>query len=281
VISPPKPIRQPKQRLPERKSVTIAVGCLCGDGFILGADTQLTAVGYHKSYGRKIYLVDSPCGGVDFSFAYSGSPTFASDFGDGLLGKIQDTGEPTDIFEARNVVAGVLSRYVESDVHSNHLLVGFRIRDVVGLMRTSGYSVSLETDERPVFVGAGDSSALALALPLVSRFGLGTMQHGATLAILLIEIAKKYVDGCGGDTDILMVPSVGKSSFLGLDTIQNEFLDLHRQIGAALSTVFYPGCEEGEREEVITELVDELRLASRILEIAFKKRDPQTLGDQQ
>jgi hypothetical protein len=261
--------------------VTIAVGCLCGDGLILGADTQLTSVGYHKSYGRKIDAIDND-GGVDACIAYAGSPVFASDFTDSLQEKLYELGDSADIADARNMVIGVLSRYVESDVHNNNLLIGVRIRDMVALMRTSGYSVSLQSADQPAFVGAGDSSALALILPLVSKCGTDNMQHGAVMAMLLIEVAKKYVDGCGGDTDILMVPSVGEITFLGMDTIfavQNEFSDIHRVLGNALSTVFLPASKEEDCDRVVNKLTEELKLTNRVLKNALRELDTQTLEE--
>ena len=62
-------------------------------------------------------------------------------------------------------------------------------------MQTSGYSVSFCTLGEPVFVGAGDCSALALALPLFSKFEIKTMRQASQVAWFLIEIAKTYVDG--------------------------------------------------------------------------------------
>jgi hypothetical protein len=260
--------------------VTIAVGCLCEDGLILGADTQLTAVGYHKSYGRKIFAIDND-GSVDACIAYAGSPVFASDFTESLQAKLFEVGDSADIGDARNMVVGVLSRYVESDVHSNHMLIGVRIRgpvDMVALMRTSGYSVSLQSSGHPVFVGAGDSSALALALPLASRYGVQGIEHGAVLATLIIEIAKKYVDGCGGDTDILMVPSIGEIEFLDSSTglaLESEISDITHTLSSALSAVLLRECEEEELHRVIEKVVEELKLSSSMLKHTFNMRDLQ------
>ena len=106
--------------------MTIAIGCLCDDGLILGADTQLTAEGYHKDYRRKIHELDGDP--VDAFVTYAGSPVFAQDFSDRILEGFCQLGDSDEPSDARDAVANILGRYVESDVRNNHMLVGVRIR---------------------------------------------------------------------------------------------------------------------------------------------------------
>jgi len=282
MIMVPKPQTKKNRRFPERKSVTIGFGCLCEDGVLLAADTQLTAAGYHKSYARKIEELHGD-GFVDAAVTYAGSPVFASDFGDSLLEKILETSKPIEPSSFKPMISSVLGRYVESDVNSNHMLIGIKSTDGGMLFRTSGYSVSYCGTGEPAFVGAGDSSALALALPLMSRLGVTSMHHAALIAFVLVEIAKKYIDGCGGETDILMMPWDGRMEFLGQDVLGNIWNCLSETdtvLANAVSRVFLPSTD-AERDEVIDRLAEEIKLTGRLLEQTFTRQDPQKSKDSQ
>jgi 20S proteasome alpha/beta subunit len=60
--------------------MTIGIGVLCGDGIVLGADTQVTLPGVYKVYERKLFCHDDSarwtavlafCGSVDFMRSFN------------------------------------------------------------------------------------------------------------------------------------------------------------------------------------------------------------------
>src|ERR1700678_1662428 len=69
----------PRIKVSYPKGMTIGLGFLCSDGVVLGADTQLSVPGSHKTYASKLRNYRDSANWRAIS-TYAGSPVFMGDF---------------------------------------------------------------------------------------------------------------------------------------------------------------------------------------------------------
>ncbi len=196
----PYPDTPPKPKTPRGKAMTIAAGFRCQDGIILCADRQISSVGRHKYSEEKILPID----GVNWKVAltYAGEPGLAKEARDKIVIGLR--------------AAQTLSRQEFMDV-CDDVLTNRMVRQYVDLdlWLLVAYTAKKEEPElmvfdgKALFVGAGfhcfgvgDSSLIRfleknLYSPDIS------CEFGEVFAIYLVGQAKKYIDHCGGETDIL------------------------------------------------------------------------------
>lgn len=180
--------------------MTIGVGFHCIDGVALFADTQITFPANHKYYERKIYS-QSYSHACSVAFTYAGNPDlmkmfygkFHADM-DGLLGKAMTVPIIQETIET--VLANM--DLVATDSDGLFMLCG---------IVASSNMVLLKTDRQIVrkvdhfdYVGCGDSSVLRYLSPLLITSRRVTTAYAQKAATYLIRQAKRYVDGCGGET---------------------------------------------------------------------------------
>src|SRR5271170_5302693 len=77
----------PRIKVSYPKAMTIALGFLCRDGIVVGADTQLTMTGSHKTYACKLFSHRHPAWSA--VVAYAGYPDFVNAFNDRLPAEIE------------------------------------------------------------------------------------------------------------------------------------------------------------------------------------------------
>jgi len=208
-IGRPKPAPLPPRiKASYPKAMTIAVGFLCSDGIVMGADTQLTAGGSHKGYACKLLSHGS--------VAWSAMTTYAGypDLFDAFNGRFRDEMEAAEAkwtitaSLVRDLVTTILQAFAPTDSDNTNLLCGISFADgTQSLLKTRGTLVSEAKDWANV--GVADSSLIRYLLPLLAKDGVRSTQQAALIGAYLIRTAKAYIDGCGGETDIWILRPKG------------------------------------------------------------------------
>ena len=202
--------------------MTIAAGFVCTDGIILAADTQETIAGYTKNSTEKIRIWGDQ--GLGIAITGAGDTDLIETIGPeierALYGDYspKEVRFPEDVKEIiQHAMADSFARYIrpyasfpKDDRPWCELLVAVSVKNEVNeyecLFKASG------TTAREVTYGAECiGSGLILAKSLIERFYSSFMDMDeAILAVCYVMYqTKKWVDGCGGNTDLL-VSSVRK-----------------------------------------------------------------------
>lgn len=205
----PKPHFPPHRKpewLPERKAVTVALGFNCGDGIVMCSDQQITSKGWHKYHESKMYAISSFGDQAPYTamLTYAGDPHLAKT----IYEKLAASQIGFDSTESlKSLLEGLLSEIPRDDAESTHFLCGFcRKPGILGLLRTSGYSVHEVGADR---IGLGDSSLLSFLFSLMVAQPIDVWR-AVVIGHYIIEQAKKFLDGCGGDTDIQILRGNGR-----------------------------------------------------------------------
>lgn len=207
VTRPPIPARKPYT--PEKpkgaKSMTVAVGFLCGNGedIIIAADRQFTSPGFFK-YHTKKYITEQR-GEFGFTFVYSGEPGTFKAFQQKVFGFLDDHYDDLSLEVVRETIEGVLDNM---NLRDRSLSPSFFV--LVGYSELFSQPKMIVFDGREVFVaqneihiaGCGDTSLLRylgdrLYSPAMSR------EQGIALGAYLIKKATQYVDYCGEPIDVI------------------------------------------------------------------------------
>lgn len=192
--------------------MTIAAGFCCKGGLVLAADSEMT---------------------IPESLKYEDFKVAKLDF-EGLKGGISGAGDWEYIQMAfRKVMARLQANPINPqlaveetvlEVYNNHiaaypyeprpsfdLLLGIRERDgLCSLIKSSHTAVRRSLTFEFLGVGAVLGRYLADAM-----YDIGmSLRQAALMAIYILRLAKKYVPGCGGHSDILVVDTSGNMEFL-------------------------------------------------------------------
>ncbi len=213
----PKPHRElfpsSKRRLALRsKVVTIGIGFRCRDGIVLSADQQVTWGDSHKAYERKLRCHSSD--GWNAAFTYAGSPVLWNSFNDKFGEAMKLLRKPPTIRIIREMVETILGLFDElkDDPTCLNLLCAVIVPgEDYALFRTEGNVIHSVRDYE--YVGCGDSSLLRFLGPLITADPpVATedqagriVRQAVMMATYLVMKAKTHIDGCGGDTDVLVV----------------------------------------------------------------------------
>lgn len=195
--------------------MTLVAGFRCRDGLILCADTQEVIAGYTKLDTDKISTVMAVAGCV--SVAGAGDADLIDMVIDRLTDHFVLDGCPVTDWrgmekEIRNVVVPLLrdqmqqTSFLKPDERPwADLLIASRAQDGKTMLKISGTKARRVTKAQ--CVGAG----LLVADSLVKRlfdFNMPMKQAGL-LAIYILHQAKQYVDGVGGNTELLFIGDWG------------------------------------------------------------------------
>jgi 20S proteasome alpha/beta subunit len=203
----------PKKRLALRsKAVTIGIGFRCRDGIVLAADQQVTWEDSHKAYECKFRCHFSD--GWNVAFTYAGSPVLWKSFNDKFGEAMNLLREPPTMRVIRDMVETILGLFDElkdDPARLNLLCAVIVTGEDHALLRTEGYVIHSVRDYE--YVGYGDSSLLRFLGPLITASPpVATadqagriVRQAVMMATYLVMKAKTYIDGCGGDTDVLVV----------------------------------------------------------------------------
>jgi len=196
------PTRIP-QRLPKGKGMSVGLATICTDGLVICADT-LISMDTFKYYRPKLSRVQYAITSKSVVLAYSGSldknNVIVSQF-ENELGRIRDKSaqEIGDSFQA------VLNGVFPGKAKENHqMLCGFADAKTLFLLKSRDREVS------PVQVwdciGYGDSSLIQYlaTIFLEDRIHL-PIRLAVPICDYIIAQAKKYVQWCGGDTNLFVL----------------------------------------------------------------------------
>jgi 20S proteasome alpha/beta subunit len=239
---------KPNPRWHGRKSkMTIAAGFVCLDGIVLCADTQETITGYTKTNTDKIRRMEDH--GLCVAITGAGDTELIETVGERIERALFWEYMPTTVRmpdQVRDIIQQEVSasfkRYIlpyasfpKDDRPWCDLLIVVTVKNEVNnyecLYRASGTTV-----REIKFGGDCVGSGLILAKSLMERFCDSFMDlDELVLAIIYVMFqTKKWVDGCGGKTDIV-VSSYKRDMFGGFSS--NDIEALERQFESCEDTV--------------------------------------------
>jgi len=189
--------------------MTIAAGYVCSSGIVLCADTQETIPGYTKNKGNK--LIAFQCPGLNLIFAGSGNNATQIDETAYEIAAQIIADEPKDAGDFRRSLRSILgelfpkAHYPRDRGPEVDMLMAIKWKGDASLYRISDCSVA--PIPQRVAVGTG----VILALQLLERHYDRTVQIGeaAIICAYVLHHVKKWVDGCGGNTEIALIPKEG------------------------------------------------------------------------
>ena len=248
--------------------MTIAAGFVCIDGIVLCADTQETT-GYTKNNTEKISsIVDQ---GLGIAISGAGDTELIETIGaqiqrDLLWGyspkELRMTNEVRDIIQ--NVMSSSFKRYIvpyaafpKEDRPWCDLLIVVTVKNEANnydcLFRASGTTVrSIEPGGECVGTG------LILAKSLIERFYNPFMDLDELVlaACYIMFQTKKWVDGCGGKTDLL-VASYKKDFFGGIasrdiESIEQQFEQCEESVNLLITDLLNPNRTSDRIESLIS-----------------------------
>lgn len=215
IITKPLPflrLKRPKVlRLPKRKSVTIAAGFVCLDGVLLCADTQETIAGYTKTKTEKILAEFEG----SFGIAVTGSgdsealKTLSQCVVSNVMGEYHHDALMFSI-TAKNIIERTASKFVREHLliypqserpFIEGLLIAMTENQWHGLYKLTG-TMLREIVADGDAVGSGSLLAQSLKDKLYDPFM--SLDELAIVAAYIIYEAKRYSDGCEGNTDMVI-----------------------------------------------------------------------------
>src|ERR1700691_2136929 len=216
---PTKPYIQPRNT----QAMTIAIGLKACDGVVFCSDSQITIPQYMKYTGPKVFTLSSNKNDANkwaIGFTYSGDPErmhrVFEQMSDVLCKK--DVTVNKDLIRTcfEKSLGDVRSTIINTNYESIDILCGGSIGTSSEPFMFCGKSGSITESKELVLLGCGDSS---LSRYLEGMFPDGRLLMDASTALVsgayLIEQAKLYVDGCGGNSQISLVTSGQVKTFRG------------------------------------------------------------------
>jgi hypothetical protein len=218
--------------------VSIGVGFACGDGLVICADTQITWPENHKYYESKLYLH----GGSEWTVVatFAGNPELMKSFDGKFRDSMKLIPAPIDVSKMQDNVETILSFFdvLKDDPMQLSMLCGIVARNQgFKLLKTQGHLVR----EVPRFdyVGTGDSSLIRYLSPFLTQTRGYTTSQALRLGAYFVMQAKRYIDGCGGNTEARVLQSNGNAPRIDLlDTMEQKFLLLEHQLGRLAAYFF-------------------------------------------
>jgi hypothetical protein len=208
----PKPYIQPDKR--EKKAMTIALGFFCMDGVVLCSDSQVTTPGHMKYHESKIRAVSwmSEEANWTVGLTYSGDPDVMRSLFDKMNDALSAQGSTlTQPFVVETLQQALI------EVHTNSANIDTEYVDIICGIVINGESsmyvgkrTTLHRERGAAILGVGDSSLsrfLVSTLPVSRMFSQMPVdtKTAQLLGVYIIEQAKLFIDGCGGDTYVTTI----------------------------------------------------------------------------
>ncbi len=246
---------RPKKKIPQRpqkpyiaprkgkRSVTIVAGFCCTDGVVLCADTQITVPGSMKYPESKLRMMAGSVKCAPF-FAFCDDMDYQKQciphFGAAIQTAEQ---QKTSVIAALEAKAIELHQtyydlYIEPTEKLNaNMLISLHLDNRRKLVRVNGPRVA------PVdmleCIGAGNYLARALAGTYWSDDR--SMRETSLICAYMLADVKKYVDGCGGDSDIIQLDHNGswkkfpaEDDYQQIEDIEQAYRDWQYKMGPLL-----------------------------------------------
>jgi hypothetical protein len=192
------------------KPMTIAAAFPCKDGLILCADTQETITGYVKTNTQKIRVMQGP----HYSMVFTGAgdadlfEMTVDEIDKGLTRDKVGTGAWNIEESIKKTLAQIFKKVISPwAAFPNErpsipkLLIGLQYPAATLLYEAHG--TMIRRCREPECVGMGVILGKSLSGQLFHD-GLSLTQ-GALVAVYILHQAKQWVDGCGGNSDIVLL----------------------------------------------------------------------------
>lgn len=199
--------------------MTVAAGYVCSEGVILCADTQETVPGFTKTDTTK--LVQFSTQGVNLVFAGAGNNAVQIDETVWEVARRAEESSPSNATELNVCVRERLLElfpkhsYPRERVEVDVLMAGQWPNETC-LFRIADCNVA------PVATHACLGSGLILGSQLFQRHydHKNSLSAASIVSIYVLHHVKRWVDGCGGKTDIAIVPKGGQIAFMSSDQVE-------------------------------------------------------------
>jgi len=214
-------MQQPRwRRLPRRKVVTIAAGFVARDGIVLCADTQetygqLLKLNTPKIIVRPEFFVPGP----RIVFAGAGHGPFIDKLANEAWKRVSTRTSAGDFAEVcDDIEASIKDTYEEfGRIFQSGAMPEAEMIYAVAVAGRNGLFKAIGPIVNPVDRYASVGVGLYLADYIHERLGLATPRLADSgwyeiLAIYLLQQAKEYIDGCGGESHVLTLRASGKIS---------------------------------------------------------------------
>lgn len=205
--------------------MTIAAGFRFNGGLLLCADTEQT-VGEFKLPGSKIISIDL-MPSATLSFAISGSVPYATMCVEEIIDELRITKLNFSSIEdvIKRKIADIYTRLLYSHPRANYadspffdLIIGVYAQEEVKLMASA--EAAVVTDLLYECAGRGLTLAKYLIKPLykpdMSR------EQIELLALRTLSQVKRYVTGCGGQSEFVILKKSGQASKIDLSTSRDD-----------------------------------------------------------
>jgi hypothetical protein len=240
--------------------VTIGIGFHCPFAVVLAADEQHTVQGYYKTHSLKIGNL--ALGDATIFWTFAGLPNLTTVMRDGLVSRLPAS-DPSaaQVEEAISLQIKEMKTNYPEEMKTQEFLYAISCGDDVRFVRVSGGIV-----DKPdwAVIGIGDSS---LVNYVFKTFQLGPLQitnasDAIFLATYMVYLAKQFVDGVGGPTDVVAVRKNGRFDVLwpglverleaNMDMMQSIFKDLY-------NILTNKAIEEDRQKQMVKSLTDSIK----------------------
>jgi 20S proteasome alpha/beta subunit len=203
-----------------RRTVTLIAGMVCKDGIVMAADSEQSGY-FRKSNVPKLEsfqpsgiaagLLGGPPRGCSVIIAGAGNGELADYASHKIVKEAESLSDMKDI-EAKieeilvGIFSGKLQVYKASDMDEFRLLIAVKAQDVDKPRLFSTYGSTLV--ERKKFV-LGSGALVDYILDQIYDEAMLT-EDGMVAALSLLQVAKKYVGGVGGDSKLTVLTNEGR-----------------------------------------------------------------------
>jgi hypothetical protein len=243
--------------------VTIGVAFNCHEGIVICSDTQMST-GSMKFYENKIetYYINRSATPCCIAVTYAGDLAVFKSFWDRFCAKLKSDDEiasPPKVKVALEDTLAAMNLLDGQGYPTLYLLCGAtQSGHLPILLKCQGDTVHTVTAVD--FVGSGDSSVIRYLSRMLYLQNVGDVSSAIKLGTYVVGQAKLYVDGCGGDTDIVLLSADGKIMHLGaLPYLLEKVLgNIEVYMLTMLSAARAPEVKQEEFDDIALEFVNHL-----------------------
>lgn len=209
--------------------MSIAAGFVCHDGLVLSADREIGNDAF-KYYDHKIFPISLAPGTGAVVLTYAGLPEVMKSICEEMRGRIED--KVKTCAEVRVELQKTLDTVLPTKSKGRHQMI-------CAICAEPPNHIMLKTDDRKIspiptwdFVGFGDGALVRYLAGIFLKTGLRlSISRAALFCNYIIGQAKKYVQWCGGPTDIVALTEAG--------IIEHEFTLYTKQVEMQLDNADY------------------------------------------
>jgi len=188
--------------------MTVSIGFVCDSAIVLAADQEVSAKGLHKFNTEKLFVIDMNHQTDKLFLAYAGSPHLMEETVQRIQ-KAVDTIGPDESANnkgllqiCQDILFEIAQRSYEEKLQVLIVVATVLEQAELWCFNQNGF----HRVDRYEFLGVGESSVLRYLFEVLYSRKL-TLIQSKNLAVYAVAKAKKYIEGCGGPTDVLLLPT--------------------------------------------------------------------------